>query len=147
MEIEIVQATDADGAPLAELRVAAMRESLEAAGRFEPERARARFLNSFDPSVTFKVRANLKEIGFYVLREREDYLWLDHFYIDPTFHGQGTGSRVMEIIKEIARSSGKPIRLGALKESRANTFYRSHGFVEQEQKEWDIFYEWKAGYS
>lgn len=139
-----MQATEADGAPLAELRVAAMRESLEAAGRFEPERARARFLNSFDPSVTYKIFANLKEIGFYVLREREDYLWLDHFYIEPTFHGRGAGSRVIKVIKGIARRSQKPIRLGALKDSRANAFYRSHGFVEQERKEWDIFYEWAA---
>lgn len=144
MEIEIVQASDEDRESLAELRIAAMRESLEAVGRFDPERARARFLNSFDPDVTFKVLVKLEEIGFYVLRERDNYLWLDHFYIAPKFHGLGAGSRIMEIIKDIARSRGKPIRLGALKESRANAFYRSHGFVEQEEKEWDIYYEWAA---
>ena len=144
MDIEIVQAVQSDGEALAEIRVAAMRESLESVGRFEPERARARFLNSFDPKVTFKVLTGLKEIGFYVLREREDYLWLDHFYICPRFHGLGAGSRVMEVIKKIARKIRKPIRLGALKDSRANSFYLSHGFVEQERKEWDIFYEWSC---
>lgn len=144
MEIEIVQASDEDGDALAELRIAAMRESLEAVGRFNPERARARFLNSFDPSATFKILSNLTEIGFYVLRERDDYLWLDHLYISPKFHGRGVGSRVMEIIKSAARNSQKPIRLGALKESRANAFYLNHDFVEQERKEWDIFYEWSS---
>lgn len=145
MEIEVVQATDEDGVSLADLRVAAMRESLEAVGRFEPERARARFLNSFDPKATFRVLSNLEQVGFYVLREREDYLWLDHFYIAPKFHGRGVGGQVMEIFKTIARDRQKPIRLGALKDSRANSFYRNHGFVEQERKEWDIYYEWDAG--
>ena len=142
MEIEIVQASDVDGEVLAEMRIAAMRESLEAIDRFDPERARARFLNSFDPAVTFKIFLQREAIGFYVLREREDYLWLDHFYICPQSQSRGAGGRVVEIIKETARSSQKPIRLGALKESRANRFYRRHGFVEQERKEWDIYYEW-----
>lgn len=142
MKIEILPARDEDGEELTDLRVAAMRESLEAVGRFEPKRARERFLNSFDPKTTFRVLSESKLIGFYVLQERESYLWLDHLYIVASLQERGVGSHVMEIIKDIARNRKKSIRLGALKESRANAFYRNHGFLEQEQKEWDIYYEW-----
>lgn len=144
MEITILPATDADGDALATLRVAAMRESLEAVDRFEPQRARDRFLNNFDPKTTFQVFSQSKLVGFYALQERETYLWLDHLYIEASKHGSGIGSQVMEIIKNTARNQKKSIRLGALKESRANDFYQKHGFVEKEQKEWDIYYEWIA---
>ncbi|TQV82235.1 GNAT family N-acetyltransferase [Denitrobaculum tricleocarpae] len=147
MKIEIQQAREEDGEELTELRVDAMRESLEAVGRFEPKRARERFLNNFDPQITFRVLCESKLIGFYALQERESYLWLDHFYIAASLHGRGIGSQVMEIIKNIARSRRKSIRLGALKESRANAFYLNHGFVEKEQKAWDIYYEWAEAYS
>lgn len=142
MKIEILQARDEDGEELTELRVAAMRESLEAVGRFEPQRARERFLNNFDPQITFRILSGSKLVGFYALQERESYFWLDHLYVDASLQDRGVGSQVMEIIKNIARARKKSIRLGALKESKANAFYRNHGFVEQEQKEWDIYYEW-----
>lgn len=144
MEITILPARDADAETLAALRVAAMRESLEAVGRFEPKRARDRFLNSFDPKTTFRVLSGLELVGFYTLQERETYFWLDHFYVDQALHGSGIGSHVLGIIKDVARNRGKTIRLGALKQSKANDFYRKHGFVEKEQKEWDIYYEWVA---
>lgn len=142
MKIEIQQARAEDGEELTELRVNAMRESLEAVGRFEPQRARERFLNHFDPKITFKILSADKLVGFYALQERESYLWLDHLYIAASLHGRGIGGQIMAVIKSIARERKKAIRLGALKESRANAFYLSHGFVEQEQKEWDIYYEW-----
>jgi len=45
----------------------------------------------------------------------------------PEHQGKGVGSRILDLIKE--RSSGaKPIRLGALKGSRSNDFYKAHGF-------------------
>lgn len=146
-KLKILQARNEDGDALASLRVDAMRESLEAVGRFEPQRARERFLTSFDPKTTFRVVSGSKLLGFYVLQERETYLWLDHLYIAVSLHGKGLGSQVMEAIKTQARACKKPIRLGALKESRANAFYLSHGFVEKERKEWDIYYEWAENYS
>lgn len=147
MEITILPARDADAEALAALRVTAMRESLEAVGRFEPNRARERFLNSFDPKTTFRILSGSKLVGFYALQERETYFWLDHFYVDQALQGIGIGSHVLGNIKDLARKHGKSIRLGALKQSKANDFYRKHGFVEKEQKEWDIYYEWSGPYS
>ena len=46
--LTFVAASLADGEALASLRVAAMRESLERIGRFDPQRARQRFLATFE---------------------------------------------------------------------------------------------------
>ena len=52
MDIGWVAATTTQGESLAEIRVQAMRESLERIGRFDPQRARDRFLSSFSPECT-----------------------------------------------------------------------------------------------
>ena len=41
---------------------------------------------------------------------------------------------------DIADASKKAIKLGALKESRSNDFYKSQGFVFTESGEWDNYY-------
>ena len=75
------KATAAQAEQLASIRVAAMRPSLEAVGRFDPERARERFLKSYCPGETEIIYANEKIVGFYVLRRRSDHLYLDHLYV------------------------------------------------------------------
>jgi len=47
--VRVETAKDADAELLAQIRVEAMRPSLEAVSRFDPERARNRFLSSFQP--------------------------------------------------------------------------------------------------
>ena len=70
-------------------------------------------------------------------------LILDHLYIHPTEQGAGLGGVVLERIKALAVSMGLPIKLGALKESPANQFYRKHGFVKTHEEDWDNYYVWK----
>ena len=79
--LELAKAEDAP--LLADLRVAAMRPSLEAAGRFDPERARARFMDTFDPSVTWHVLHEGQRVGVVVVRHQPDGMLLDHLYIEP----------------------------------------------------------------
>ena len=55
MDAVFVKASITDGDLLADIRVAAMRPSLEAAGRFDPVRARRRFRDTFEPSDTYKI--------------------------------------------------------------------------------------------
>ena len=44
-------------------------------------------------------------------------------------------------VKEAAVYTGLPIRLGALKQSESNNFYKNRGFVLTHQEEWDNYYE------
>ena len=118
-----------------------MRESLERLGRFDPQRARDRFLAAFDPAATRHVVVAAERVGFVVVRSRDDGLLLDHLYIVPSAQGCGIGAAVMADVLADADARGLPIRVGALRESAANRFYERHGFALVERAEWDNRYE------
>lgn len=139
--MEFKPAAQEDGNQLAELRALAMRESLEHIGRYNPVRVRERFLSNFLPENTVKVFDENQLIGFYVLIEKVDHYFLDHFYIQPTAQGKGHGSIVIKKIMGVAAEKNKPIRLGALKGSRSNKFYLSHNFRKTHEEEFDNYYE------
>lgn len=128
---------------LVELRIDAMKESLEAIGRLDRERSIERFRSSFTPETTKTIRNEKELVGFIAVSEKEDHFYLDHLYIDPKFQSLGIGTLV---IKELVGTSEKrklPIRLGALKSSKSNEFYIRHGFEVTQEDEFDIYYERK----
>ncbi|MEP0520886.1 MAG: GNAT family N-acetyltransferase [Hyphomicrobiales bacterium] len=127
-DLSFCTASQKDARALADLRVEAMRESLEAVGRFDPDRARARFLKSFEPEATTRILKAGRLVGFFALKRKSDYLLLDHLYIDDDLQGIGLGSQVMKLAKAQANEASLPIELCALKGSAANGFYEGHGF-------------------
>lgn len=137
---QLLPVSHADAPALADLRVVAMRESLEAIGRFDPQRARERFLASFTPEDTQALVANGERVGFVVIRKRSDHILLDHLYILPAHQGRGFGAQVLQSIFAEADAAKLSVRVGALKGSRSNGFYRRHGFVLVEAAEWDNYY-------
>ena len=133
-------AVAADAEALATIRVAAMRESLERIGRFDPRRARDRFLSGFDPALTRHVLLDGRRVGFVVVRAQDDGLLLDHLYVAPQAQGRGVGAAVMAGVLADADARGLPVRVGALRGSDANRFYARHGFELVEEGEWDNLY-------
>lgn len=140
----IAQALQSDASALASLRVEAMRPCLESVGRFDPQRARNRFLQRFQPDQTWKLIRDEDLAGFFVLQQHLDHLYLDHLYVAPAFQGSGLGALVLDHIKSLALPLGLPIRLMALRDSPANRFYQAHGFRKTGETELDNFYEWCA---
>ena len=136
--LELVEAGDA--AALATLRVEAMRESLERIGRFDPDRARTRFLANFAPEFTRAIVRGGERIGFVVVRPDGDGWLLDHLYVRPGFQGQGVGAQVLRRVFAEADAGGTALRVGALRGSDANRFYVSHGFELVERAEFDNYY-------
>lgn len=135
-------AKDIDAKRLATLRVNAMRPSLEAVGRFNQERARRRFLDSFAPADTTLVLSGKQLLGFFAVQDRGDYLYLDHLYVAPDQQGGGIGSLILQWVLRDAAERDLPVRLMALKDSPANAFYRQHGFEVTGQEEFDTLYQW-----
>jgi hypothetical protein len=84
MDIGFEDAMDSDAEALADLRVVAMRESLERIGRFDPARARERLLSSFDAAATRHVVAGGLRVGFFVVRTRPGEMVLDCISIPAT---------------------------------------------------------------
>lgn len=138
--LTLVQALPADSEALVELRIEAMRESLERIGRFDPLRARERFLVGFDPQSTRHILVGTDRAGFVVVKTQPDTLLLDHLYIRPTFQNRGIGAAVLQIIFAEADALSLPIRVGALRESDSNRFYERHGFQFLERGEFDNYY-------
>lgn len=144
-DLNIYPASPDDATMLADIRVESMRPSLEALNRFDPARARDRFLSTFEENDTFILSLGDEIAGFYVLRTYPEYFYLDHFYIKNQFQGKGIGSLVMKALQTQASASAKPIRLIALKESPANAFYLSQDFVFEHEEGVDRHYFWELG--
>lgn len=136
--LEPVKAADFEA--LAGLRIRAMRPSLEALGRFDPERARQRLADTFEPAVMRHLVAGGQRVGVVTLKPLPDALDLVHLYIEPAHQRAGLGTWALDVAKARADELQLPLTLGALKGSDAHRFYRRHGFVEQAQGEWDVQY-------
>ncbi|MEP1766256.1 MAG: GNAT family N-acetyltransferase [Sulfitobacter sp.] len=119
-----------------------MRPSLEALGRFDPIRARERFLSTYTPEDTRLIYVGDKLAGFYVIRTHSGHIVLDHLYVSGDFQGTGLGRRAMQMVQEEARRLQRPIQLMALKQSAANAFYRACGFDHVSISEFDHHYIW-----
>lgn len=136
--LEPAVAADLDA--LVALRIAAMRESLQRIGRFDPVRARERFAATFDPALTQHIVVSGQRAGFIVVRPFADHLLLDHLYLAPAWQRKGLGAAVLAHLFTRADAARLPVRVGALRDSEANRFYREHGFTLTEHAEFDNYY-------
>lgn len=138
--LTLTPAGDGDFEALLALRMAAMRESLERVGRFDPQRARERLSRGYLPAYTRHILKHGELVGFVVVVPRDNDWLLDHLYIHPSGQGQGIGSWVLTRVLEEADAQHKAVSVTALKHSDANRFYLRHGFVLQAEGEWDLYY-------
>ena len=138
--LRLAPAGEDDFEALLALRMAAMRESLERVGRFDPQRARERLSRGYLPAYTRHIRLQGELVGFVVLVPREKDWLLDHLYIHPSAQGQGIGAWVLGQVLSEADAQHMPVSVTALKHSDANRFYLRHGFVLQAEGEWDLYY-------
>lgn len=129
-----------DAEQLVALRIAAMRDSLIRIGRFDPQRARERFLSGFVPAQTRHIEVAGGRIGCVVVKPEPNALLLDHLYLHPDSQGQGIGAIVLARVIAEARAQGLPLKVGALRDSDANRFYLRHGFKLVGQEEFDNYY-------
>jgi len=142
--MKYVKSEQSDGSELAELRASAMKASLSAIGRFDENWVRTRFLETFEPNDTYKVIEKDELLGFYVVREKEDHLFLDHLYIKIGYQNKNVGKAIINKIVAAAKDKNLPVRLGALRGSRANHFYSKNGFKKTHEDEFDIYYEYSV---
>lgn len=140
--LQFQPASPDDLAVLTELRLAAMRPSLEAIGRYNPDRVRQRLAESWDPAHTVLALQAGQLAGFFTWRETPAELWLNHLYIHPEHQSAGIGRAVIAWVQGLAARQAKPLLLHALRESPANRFYQFRGFVRVADLEWDHLYEW-----
>lgn len=117
-----------------------MRESLERIGRFDPVRARVRFLEGFSPEHSREIVEAGERVGFFVVKPLDGGLLLDHLYIRPSHQHRGIGGAVLRSIFAEADEASLKIRVGALRGSESNGFYARYGFELVERTEFDNYY-------
>lgn len=139
-ELALAPARDDDFEALLSLRLAAMRESLERVGRFDPQRARERLSRGYQPAHTRHILRHGELVGFVVVVPRDEGWLLDHLYVHPSAQGEGIGSWVLAQVLAEADAVHAPVSVTALKHSEANRFYQRHGFELQAEGEWDWYY-------
>ncbi len=140
MNLRLAPAGEDDFDAELSLRLAAMRESLEKAGRFDAQRARERLSRGYLPAYTRHILKDNELVGFVVVVPREHDWLLDHLYIHPSAQALGVGSWVLQQVLKEADEQHKAVSVTALKLSDANRFYLRHGFVLQAEGEWDLYY-------
>lgn len=140
MELVYAPAVLDDAPRLADLRVRAMRESLEAVGRFDERRARDRLLGDFASDCTTLILSRGSLAGFYVLKDEGQEILLQHLYVEPALQSLGIGSQALERIFDEANRRLCRLKVGALIGSASNRFYQRHGFRLVARSEFDVYY-------
>ncbi len=140
VDIEFLPAEVGDASALASLRVAAMQPSLEQVERFDPERARERFLADYSPEHTCHVSLQGQRVGCVVVKPDRLGFLLQHLYIHPEHQNRGIGSAVLAKVFALADAAEQELRLVALRGSGANRFYQRHGFVPMQEVDVDVYY-------
>lgn len=138
--VVLVPTQQSDLEDLVALRIEAMRESLERVGRFDPVRARERFVSGFEARDTRYIEVSGERVGFVAVQRHPNEFLLDHLYVRPSAQGSGIGAAVLIQVFQEADNAALPIKVGALKESASNRFYTRHGFQFVESSEFDNYY-------
>lgn len=134
---------------LFDLRIAAMRESLERLGIFNLDHARKRFQGQFDPQYMQHIcvdeedgqgpqRAGLLTVVPY----HDGRTKLQHLYLLPAYQNRRIGDWAMQQVQNQARREGITVWLEVLNKSDAIRFYERHGFVQTGGDAIDLIYEW-----
>lgn len=135
-------ATPDDLARLTDLRLAAMRESLERIDRFREERARAWMARTYRPADTRLLLADGDLAGCVAFYEVEPgVMGLEHFYIYPRHQGRGLGSAVLAELLAEADAQHAAVRLTVVRESDVIRLYERNGFVVTGRDDIDVYYE------
>jgi GNAT superfamily N-acetyltransferase len=139
-KIEFLRVEPRDAQAMASLRVEAMRPSLEAIGRFDPDRARQRFLSQFEAQYSHHIIFEDARVGFVIVKPIETGLLLEHLYVQPNRQNHGIGAAALRWVFAEADAAEQQLRVGALVQSRSNQFYIRHGFTLVEETALDNYY-------
>ena len=128
-----------DGAAIAELRAAVLRDALEQLDRYDDLRVREYFLSAFMPEHTRVLRTPDGIVGSIALRPAPDGTWIEHFYLHHDLQGSGLGTAVLLAITSTADAAATTLRLNVLQRSQARRLYERHGFAFDREDSTDVY--------
>jgi GNAT superfamily N-acetyltransferase len=129
-------------AALTDLRLAVMADSFNRIGRFDPERARVWFADTYRPETTRLILVDGEMAGCVAFHAFEaGVLKLEHFYLDPRWQGRGLGTAILDGLLAEADASGARVILTVLRQSDAQRLYERRGFTVTGRDDLDVYME------
>ena len=123
---------------IAALKERVLRRDLEPLVGWDPDRSRARIAEHFSPAHTRMILVDGALAGTITLRDADEALWLEMFYLDEAHQGRGIGSAILRAV--LAEAPGdRRVRLQVLVGSAARRLYERHGFVVEHEDGVDIW--------
>ncbi|MBO7744360.1 GNAT family N-acetyltransferase [Paenibacillus sp. MWE-103] len=138
-QITLRQSQNSDVETIADLRVIVLRNDLTRLGRFDEEKVRQRFRNSFDAVHTWIIEKDSSFVGSVALKPTLDGYGLEHFYIHPNYQGKGIGSHVLKNLLEQNDVKGKRVTLNVLQGSSAKRLYERFSFKVESEDLIDVY--------
>ncbi|MBP1963258.1 GNAT family N-acetyltransferase [Paenibacillus aceris] len=138
-QITLRQSQNSDVETIANLRAIVLRNDLTRLGRYDEEKVRQRFRNSFEAAYTWIIESDSSFVGCVALKPALDGYLLEHFYIYPNYQGKGIGSHVLKILLEQNEIKGKRVTLNVLQGSSAQRLYERFGFKVERQDLIDVY--------
>ncbi|GKU79952.1 GNAT family N-acetyltransferase [Paenibacillus sp. L3-i20] len=138
-QITLRQSQNSDVETIANLRTIVLRNDLTRLGRFDEEKVRQRFRNSFDSVYTWIIESDSSFVGCVALKPTLDGYLLEHFYIHPNYQGEGVGSHVLKRLLEQNDVKGKRVTLNVLQGSSARRLYERFGFKVESEDLIDVY--------
>ncbi|EFH80182.1 GNAT family N-acetyltransferase [Ktedonobacter racemifer] len=138
-QITLRQSQNSDVETIANLRAIVLRNDLTRLGRFDEEKVRQRFHNSFDSVHTRIIESDSSFVGCVALKPTLDGYLLEHFYIHPNYQGKGVGSHVLKKLLEQNDVKGKRVTLNVLQGSSAKRLYERFGFKVESEDLIDVY--------
>lgn len=127
-------------AALTDLRLAVMADSFNRIGRFDPERARVWFADTYRPETTRLILVDGEMAGCVAFHPVETgVLKLEHFYLDPRWQGRGLGTVILDGLLAEADAMGAQVILTVLRQSDAQRLYERRGFVVTGRDDLDVY--------
>lgn len=128
--IDSREATQDDKAFLWRLKVAAMREYVEAVYGWDEAEQYRFFEKGFRPEELRIIRLDGRDAGMYKFQVREEDLFLCRIEMLPELQGRGIGTTVIRGMIEEALKARKPLRLQVFKNNPAQRLYERLGFIK-----------------
>jgi ribosomal protein S18 acetylase RimI-like enzyme len=122
-------ATGDDKGFLWELKVAVMRQYVEAVYGWDDSNQYGFFELGFYPQAIQIIQYDQQDIGMYELRERDEDWFLARIEILPAFQGRGIGTAAIQQMVALVSKTGKPLRLQVFKVNPAQRLYERIGFM------------------
>ncbi|GHO64664.1 N-acetyltransferase [Ktedonobacter sp. SOSP1-52] len=138
-QITLRQSQNSDVETIANLRAIVLYNDLTRLGRFDEEKVRQRFRNTFDSIHTWIIEADSSFVGCIAFKPTLDGYLLEHFYIHPNYQGKGVGSQVLKNLLEQNYVKGKRVTLNVLQGSSARRLYERFGFKVESEDLIDVY--------